>query len=520
MKISRWHFLVVMVLGTGSVWAANHYVRQGASGIGNDWTNAYGALPATLVRGDTYYIADGTYGAYEFKTNNSGTSAVYIKKAIAADHGTDTGWDADYGDGEALFSSTGIVWQFGPGTGYYTISGQKGTENTAGSYGFRLYTSASRNSAGALLKPNTNGTWAETGNHANVTLQYIEFDWNNGTAAGDSGATRAIDFNSANANPNFTVSHCYVHHSSGFGFYLGGIGSNLTIDHCCFEANGGSTVYHHETLWITSLNGLTFSNNVIKDTKAGALTGWLMLGAVSDARIYNNVFTCSAPTSAIYSCGGNGIIATWDNGVYKNTNIEIVHNTFVDLPSSGNTAIYFYHSDGSDDSDVVCKNNLYFNTRFSWTGIDTQSSEACGGGQSCAGINQQTGIDPSIFSDYTNDDFRLNGATAPGVSTAYTLDRLGMVRGADGNIDRGAYEYTATEIRRMKEEIRNKNQVKWIILPNPVAISELSRHLQDNNMLVYDLTGKELVVGSLKQPGIYMLRGREGGVFHKTVIIK
>ena len=38
--------------------AANHYVRPGAAGngSGNDWTNAYTALPgSTLARGDTYF---------------------------------------------------------------------------------------------------------------------------------------------------------------------------------------------------------------------------------------------------------------------------------------------------------------------------------------------------------------------------------------------------------------------------------------------------------------------------------
>ena len=38
-----------------------HYVRAGATGLnnGSDWNNAWTSLPATLVRGDTYYIADG-----------------------------------------------------------------------------------------------------------------------------------------------------------------------------------------------------------------------------------------------------------------------------------------------------------------------------------------------------------------------------------------------------------------------------------------------------------------------------
>ena len=45
------------ILMVGSVSAANHYIRAGATGLGlgTDWINAYTAIPATLIRGDTYY---------------------------------------------------------------------------------------------------------------------------------------------------------------------------------------------------------------------------------------------------------------------------------------------------------------------------------------------------------------------------------------------------------------------------------------------------------------------------------
>jgi len=55
-------FLAVSVFFPSLLWAANHYVRAGATGAGDgsDWENAYTQLPPNLVRGDTYYIADGT----------------------------------------------------------------------------------------------------------------------------------------------------------------------------------------------------------------------------------------------------------------------------------------------------------------------------------------------------------------------------------------------------------------------------------------------------------------------------
>ena len=63
--------------------AATHYVRAGATDAqnGSDWTSAYSALPRTLVRGDTYYIASGSYPSYAFNDAQSGTLTITVKKA-------------------------------------------------------------------------------------------------------------------------------------------------------------------------------------------------------------------------------------------------------------------------------------------------------------------------------------------------------------------------------------------------------------------------------------------------------
>lgn len=92
--------------GAGKASADNHYVYSGATGLatGNDWTNAYTALPAALVRGDTYYIADGNYPAYTVDDAISGTLVITIKKVTTSDHGTNVGWDSSYGDGRAIFA--------------------------------------------------------------------------------------------------------------------------------------------------------------------------------------------------------------------------------------------------------------------------------------------------------------------------------------------------------------------------------------------------------------------------------
>ena len=73
----------------GASLAANHYVTSTGAGSknGSDWANAYQGFPASLTRGDNYYIAAGTYGGYTFNTPNSDSSVITIKKATASDHG-------------------------------------------------------------------------------------------------------------------------------------------------------------------------------------------------------------------------------------------------------------------------------------------------------------------------------------------------------------------------------------------------------------------------------------------------
>src|SRR5215470_3950389 len=68
-------FLCFIFSVTPKCWAANHYVRAGAtgSGTGADWTNAFTDLPASLVRGDLYYVAAGTYKPHLFGDSDSGT---------------------------------------------------------------------------------------------------------------------------------------------------------------------------------------------------------------------------------------------------------------------------------------------------------------------------------------------------------------------------------------------------------------------------------------------------------------
>lgn len=79
------------LLASSSAPANTYHVRQGAKGSGTSWNDALGDLPSSMSPSDTYYVAAGTY--------RGGSLAGQIKRATAADHGNNTGWQSAY-DGQ------------------------------------------------------------------------------------------------------------------------------------------------------------------------------------------------------------------------------------------------------------------------------------------------------------------------------------------------------------------------------------------------------------------------------------
>ncbi len=93
-----------------------HFVRAGANGDGSDWEQALPELPETLVRGHVYFIAAGDYPGYAF--DDPGDAPIRVIRATADDHGTETGWQAEYAAGEAAFSNLRFE------TGHYDFDGR------------------------------------------------------------------------------------------------------------------------------------------------------------------------------------------------------------------------------------------------------------------------------------------------------------------------------------------------------------------------------------------------------------
>src|SRR5713226_3463906 len=117
----RWHqvhgkllvvlFSILLTLTVGSTFAgaACHVVTPSGSGdgSGSDWNNTLSWLTVSFVRGDTYYLAAGTYHGKRFNVAESGNLFITIKKAIESDHCVAPGWQTSFGTGQAVFINGG-----------------------------------------------------------------------------------------------------------------------------------------------------------------------------------------------------------------------------------------------------------------------------------------------------------------------------------------------------------------------------------------------------------------------------
>jgi hypothetical protein len=129
-----------------------------------------------------------------------------------------------------------------------------------------------------------------------------------------------------------------------------------------------------------------------------------------------------------------------------------------------------------------------------------------------------------LFVDPASYDYRIkkidsealnNGVT---LGSTYNVDRNGATRPQGSGWDMGAYEYVSSEIRRMKDESRNTSLIQ-LVAQNPIKAGLLFQYLQmKKDIMVYNLMGKMVARKSICQPGIYLVKDKEGEIFQKLVV--
>ena len=417
-------FLAVFFLPGLSI-GANHYVRDGATGDGSgtDWINAYPTLPSALNRGDTYYIADGTYGYYHFDDPESGSSYIYIKKAIESDHGTDNGWHYSFGDGTAIFVSDTIA-TIGFTSDYWVFDGQVGggPGNWTTGYGFKLTTTAcSSNSKLIVLQ------------HAdNITISHVEMEH-----CGTNNTFKQDCFYSAkpdgNTTENVTVSYCYMHDVVRVMMMTNAM-RNLLVEYCYFKNRKTLPGGPHGQAISANRCGLN-ANNVFRYNIFTEIYGTSSItpkdSAQSHFYMYGNLFFNNK-----HSDGSIG-----NTNRDKNSYMYVYNNTFVNVKRTSGVAW--------DTSSEYAKTNFTYNNLWykcqgvGFTNTVHDNNWFYGSGRHSETNRQYGKGDP--FVDSANHDYRLSSGTEGGkiLKPPFNKDIYGNIRAKDGVWDRGAFEFVS-----------------------------------------------------------------------------
>lgn len=432
------------VLSPSLASAANHYIRAGAMGAnnGSDWANAYVSLPAMLNRGDTYYIADGTYGGYTFDDAVSGTTLITIKKATISDHGTDTGWNSSYGDGVAIFTS-GLTFT----TGYWVFDGITGSFKNG--HGFHIDMTADTG-----VK---NGIRIQA---SYITISHTKISWpdrDSETYMNPSSTSAGIEGNAYNGVDwdelaGINISYVYIEEVPGYPFrFIHSKG--LVIEHCALFGMHSDAERHSSIVIIRTMhsdNGTIRYNWFEEGEGTGGIVFYDNVNHI-DWAVYGNVFYQSGGEGGF----GMGIVAanTHPNDPYlRVTNLKIYNNTIVGV--AGNSGISMDYN----GVNVVAYNNLWHNVpwlpAFYGFSYDYNYYSSCSGQFAFTpGAHENPWSDGSSI--ITSNPFVASGsgnlhlnAALPGypgysLGSPYNYDIEGYLRGEDGVFDRGAYEYVS-----------------------------------------------------------------------------
>lgn len=433
--------LAMLLIGATSAQAANHYVRSGATGTnsGSDWINAYTSLPATLIRGDAYYIAIGSYGSYTFDDPAVGDQYITIKRATVSNHGTNVGWSDEYGGGQAVF------FTFSFSQGYYDIDGVTGggPGNWTGGFGIRVYGGGV---GGKVVTFN-----AATASH--LRLRHIDFEHNQGA---ESHSINEDIFYGVYPVTDILIQYCYIHDVSRCHF-LSKSWSNITLEYSKIARNGtgiGEDPQGHREAWSgVADDNITIRYNIFEDIDQ------FFLAIVNNGgdnitdnwEIYGNVFLHTVDrgdyaVGAILNVGYSSLMTISNWKFYNNSIINIHGSTYlVGDGTKVNLQCYnniWYSNDGNA---VGCgvfsiKDYNLFSDNLRWEVTNPPLVLDAAAAASEAHGQKSTG---SPFVNWVNGDYRLKTATNAGkvLPPPYNADTNGITRGSDGNWDRGAFEF-------------------------------------------------------------------------------
>jgi hypothetical protein len=455
-----------MLISSQMAIAANQYILDGATGTYattncDSWaTNrACNDLPLSLVRGDTYYIADGSYAKHVFNDAESGETYIYIKKATVSVHGTDSGWVNSYGDGQAIFTATGTTYQQALNfrTGYYIVDGIVGSGKDYSTYGFKVIPAVNTLSEQLIGIPNLGDKSFQVNN---ITISHVAIV---NSGVGDGTKTRtgvySLVADLALASYAITISNNYF--SGGHTNMMIIRGHHWTVKDNYFADNWSSASAHGQQITAGVSDDLTFSGNTFINTTLYAISAhrYGVIGKINYRwLIYNNIMIGGGQTDAtdMNAFVGNSTRSEVDNVLQW----QVHHNTMINVDfTNASTGFVFPGTLSAVATDKsYAYNNIFYNSvsprmdNYGYTvGAVVHDNNAylkCTGtfnsANESAPQRDDSAADPFVNS--ANGDYRLKVGTLPintgkTLVTKYLLDYNSVARPQGGAWDIGAYEY-------------------------------------------------------------------------------
>jgi hypothetical protein len=293
------------------------YVRDGGTGSNcTDWSEsnvcdqlstAVALINRSANDATAIYVADGTYLGARITTAASGTKTITIKKATALDHGTDTGWDNGYGDGQASFqwltreNAHAHTAPLIVDTSYVIIDGNtlSGAENLMGSYGFKFMYPADINTNASYPSSNLAGIHIPSmigsttnASYSKVLRCAIEGPGWVSCLNGDPWGCNNIGISSKlNYTDNLEIAYNYFYGwTVQVGLYNG---DNHSVHDNYLEMNVGGTATHGEQMIVDNSDSVSIYNNILFQSMTSILGGHNNAHADdtgnSNIMFYNNV---------------------------------------------------------------------------------------------------------------------------------------------------------------------------------------------------------------------------------------
>jgi hypothetical protein len=291
-------------------------------------------LPSSLERDTVYWLGAGNYGAYTFDDGASGQMGITVRKATAQAHGGDTGWNAAYGSGQAVFGPLRF-----DGSRYTLDGGEPSGLRTVGQTG-------------------TNATVHVGGSH--IVLRHVEID---GGLEKSNETQTAGGCNGSNVRGDYVVfDRCEIHNAADDGIeihaadHIKVLYSKIHDLHACgTDAPCSGPCYngHSDGLELSGVSDIELIGNMVYDVRS---TAALIMGNFTgsdnyDLVAYNNVFYTPDAGFAVY---------------LQDLHRAKVHNNIIWGKTQGDR--YGGLSMGPSITDLEMYNNIILNINYSHMG--------------------------------------------------------------------------------------------------------------------------------------------------------